>query len=225
VLGVEALGLFEDRAILLRVPNNLLSPWNLALKRAFDLLAAGLLAVVSLPVLAAAAAAIAVTSRGPVLHVEPRVGWRRREFRCWKLRTMHADAEDRLRDYLARNPQAAAEWERYWKLRSFDPRVTAVGRWLRRFSLDELPQVFNVLRGEMSLVGPRPYLPRELPMLDHEGMLDVRPGLTGLWQVSGKNLLDHRQRALLDRWYVSNWSLWLDVMILAKSLPVLLRGH
>lgn len=224
VLGVEVLGLFEDRAILLRVPNNLLRPWNLLTKRVFDLAAGGALLILSLPLLAVAAAAIRLTSPGPVFHVEPRVGRRRGLFPCFKLRTMYPDADDRLQAHLARHPHAAAEWQRYWKLRGPDPRVTPVGAWLRRYSLDEIPQVVNVLRGEMSLVGPRPYLPRELPMLDGDGMLDVRPGMTGLWQVSGKNALDYTQRMKLDRWYISNWSLWLDVMILAKSLPAVLRG-
>lgn len=225
VLGVEVLGLFEDRAILLRVPNNLLRPWNVLTKRLFDLLAGGVLLLLSAPLLAIVAVLIKLTSPGPVFHVEPRVGRRHRLFPCYKLRTMFVDADERLQAYLAQHPEAAAEWQRYWKLRGPDPRATRVGAWLRRCSLDEIPQVFNVMRGEMSLVGPRPYLPRELPMLDGDGMLDVRPGMTGLWQVSGKNTLEYTQRMKLDRWYVSNWSLWLDVMILAKSVPAVLRGE
>ncbi|MDR7550787.1 MAG: exopolysaccharide biosynthesis polyprenyl glycosylphosphotransferase [Armatimonadota bacterium] len=225
VLGVEALGLFEERAILLRVPNHLLRPWNLALKRAFDLLVGALLSAVCLPVVAAAAVAIRLTSPGPVFHIEPRVGLRGRLFNCFKLRSMYLDADRRLEAYLVMHRGAAAEWERFRKLRRFDPRVTPVGRWLRRYSLDELPQLFNVLRGEMSLVGPRPYLPREMPLVEGDGMLDVLPGMTGLWQVSGKNALEFSQRGRLDRWYVSNWSLWLDVMILAKTIPALVRGE
>jgi undecaprenyl-phosphate galactose phosphotransferase len=103
--------------------------------------------------------------------------------------------------------------------------VTRAGRWLRRYAIDELPQVFNVLRGDMSLVGPRPYLPREMPLLDGDGMLDLRPGMSGLWQVSGKNELEFQQRGKLDRWYVSNWSIWLDLIIILKTVPVLLRGE
>lgn len=224
VLGVEVLGFLEDRALLLRIPNNLLRPWNLALKRAFDLAVGTLLAVVALPVVVLAAAAVWLDSPGPVFYADPRVGRRRRTFRCVKLRTMYVDSDQRLAAYLAAHPEAAAEWERYRKLRSYDPRVTRVGRILRRYSLDELPQLLHVLRGEMSLVGPRPYLPRELPLEGGEGMLDVRPGLTGLWQVSGKNQLEFRERTRLDRWYVNNWSLWLDLIILVRTLPVLLRG-
>lgn len=225
VLGVEVLGLFEDRTILLRVPNNLLKPWNLAVKRATDLVLGGLAAVVVMPVLALAAVAVRVTSAGPVFHVEPRVGRKGRPFACLKLRTMYLDGDQRLDAHLAAHPEAAEEWDRYRKLRAHDPRVTAVGRWLRRYAIDELPQVFNVLRGDMSLVGPRPYLPREMPAVDGDGMLDLRPGMTGLWQVSGKNALDFSQRGKLDRWYVSNWSVWLDLIILVKTIPMIVRGE
>jgi Undecaprenyl-phosphate galactose phosphotransferase WbaP len=225
VLGVEVLGLFEDRTILLRVPNNLLKPWNLAVKRATDLALGGLAALVVLPVLAIAGAAVKLTSPGPLLHVEPRVGRKGRLFPCFKLRTMYLDADRRLDAYLEANPGAVEEWERFRKLRVHDPRATPAGRWLRRYAVDELPQVFNVLRGEMSLVGPRPYLPREMPLVDGEGMLDLRPGMTGLWQVSGKNALDFQQRGTLDRWYVGNWSVWLDLIVLVKTVPLILRGE
>jgi|GEM_PF-298798 undecaprenyl-phosphate galactose phosphotransferase len=225
VLGVEVLGLLEDRALLLRIPNNLLKPWNLLMKRAFDVAAGALLGVVAAPVVLLAALAVRLDSPGPAFHVEPRIGRGQKAFPCFKLRTMHADADRRLAAHLARDPGASAEWARYRKLRSYDPRVTRVGRILRRYGIDELPQLLNVLRGEMSLVGPRPYLPGELALVDGDGMWDVRPGLTGLWQVSGKNALDFRERTRLDRWYVGNWSLWLDLIILVRTLPVLLRGE
>jgi len=225
VLGVEVLGLLEDRALLLRVPNNLLKPWNLLVKRAFDLVVGGLLAALLVPVLALAVVAIALDSPGPLLHIEPRVGRRGTFFKCYKLRTMYRDGDQRLDAYLAAHPDAAAEWERYRKLRTYDPRVTRVGRILRRYSLDEIPQLFNVIRGQMSLVGPRPYLPREMPLVSAEAMIDVLPGITGLWQVSGKNALDLRERARLDRWHVNNWSLWLDVIILVKTTAVVWRAR
>jgi undecaprenyl-phosphate galactose phosphotransferase len=148
-----------------------------------------------------------------------------RLFNCLKLRTMYLDADRRLEAYLGAHAEAAQEWERFRKLRGFDPRVTRAGRWLRRYAIDELPQVFNVLRGDMSLVGPRPYLPREMPLVEGDGMLDLRPGMTGLWQVSGKNALDFRQRGKLDRWYVGNWSVWLDLIIFIKTVPLALRGE
>jgi undecaprenyl-phosphate galactose phosphotransferase len=225
VLGVEVLGLMEDRALLLRVPNNLLKPWNLAVKRAFDLAVGGVLAVALLPLIALLAVAIKLESPGPAFHVEPRVGRKRLPFACYKLRTMCQDADRLLDAHIAHHPEAAAEWERYRKLRSYDPRVTQLGKILRQFSLDELPQLVNVVRGEMSLVGPRPYLPPEIETLEHDGMCDVLPGMTGLWQVSGKNALDLRERARLDRWYVNNWSLWLDVIVLAKTIPALARAR
>src|SRR5579883_2136990 len=224
-LGYDVLGLLEDRALLLRIPNNLLKPWNLLMKRAFDVAAGALLGVVAAPVVLLAALAVRLDSPGPAFHVEPRIGRGQKAFPCFKLRTMHADADRRLAAHLARDPGASAEWARYRKLRSYDPRVTRVGRILRRYGIDELPQLLNVLRGEMSLVGPRPYLPGELALVDGDGMWDVRPGLTGLWQVSGKNALDFRERTRLDRWYVGNWSLWLDLIILVRTLPVLLRGE
>jgi Undecaprenyl-phosphate galactose phosphotransferase WbaP len=225
VLGVEVLGFLEDRALLLRIPNNLQKPWNLALKRAFDLCVGTMIGVLALPFLALAALAIRLDSPGPVLHIEPRLGRNRTPFACLKLRTMHLDGDDRLSAYLTVHPEAAEEWEQYRKLRSHDPRVTRLGAVLRRYGLDEIPQVLNVLRGDMSLVGPRPYLPRELAEVAEEGMLDVRPGMSGLWQVSGKNTLDFRERTRLDRWYVNNWSLWLDVIVLVKTLPIVVRGE
>src|SRR5207237_8658567 len=112
--------------------------------------------------------------------------------------------------------------QRVRKLRTYEPRVTRVGRFLRRYSLDEIPQLLNVMRGEMSLVGPRPYLSPETALIDHDGLTDVRPGMTGLWQVSGKNALDLRERSRLDRRNVNNWSLGLDGIVLVKTVPVML---
>jgi Undecaprenyl-phosphate galactose phosphotransferase WbaP len=223
VLGVEVLGLLEDRALLLRVPNNLLRPWNLVVKRAFDVVVGTLLGLLLLPLIAVMAVAIVLDSSGSAFHIEPRIGRRRIAFACYKLRTMFRDGDRRLEAFMATHPEAAAEWERYRKLRSYDPRVTRVGKVLRRYSFDEMPQLLNVVRGEMSLVGPRPYLPDELSAIAHDRMCGVLPGMTGLWQVSGKNALDLRERARLDRWYVNNWSLWLDVIILVKTLPAILR--
>lgn len=225
VFTLEVVGLFEDRLVLLRVPNNLLKPWNVLVKRTLDLGLGGVLALFALPVVAIAALAVKLDSPGPAFHTEPRVGRGGRKFPCFKLRTMYLDASERLAAHLVADPQAREEWERYRKLRRYDPRVTRVGRFLRRWSLDELPQLWNVLRGEMSLVGPRPYLPEETELLSGDGMLDVPPGLTGLWQVSGRNALDFQTRQLLDRWYVSNWTPWLDLFILLRTPPAILRGE
>lgn len=137
---------------------------------------------------------------------------------------MYPDAEKRLTEYLAQNPEARSEWERYCKLKN-DPRVLpGIGRFLRRTSLDELPQLWNVLKGEMSLVGPRPVTQEELPKYGEslDLYLRVRPGLTGLWQVSGRNEVPYERRVALDRYYVQNWSVWLDLYILGRTVLAVL---
>jgi undecaprenyl-phosphate galactose phosphotransferase len=140
---------------------------------------------------------------------------------------MYPDAAKRLEDFFLQHPEKRKEWEEFQKIRGNDPRVTRIGRWLRRYSLDELPQLINVLRGEMSLVGPRPYLPEEKEALGEKaGLITIcRPGITGLWQVSGRNLIPFRERVLLDEYYLRNWSLWLDTVILLKTLRSFLTGE
>jgi len=194
---------------------------NFALKRAFDLVVSAVLLVLLAPLLVAIALAIKLTSRGPILYRSVRPGIGERPFACLKFRTMYADAEHRQRELDPLNEAGGA----LFKIRD-DPRVTAVGRFLRRFSLDELPQLVNVLRGEMSLVGPRP-----LPSRDYEQLADwhrkrylVLPGMTGLWQVSGRSDLDFDDLVRLDFLYLERWSLALDLAIIAKTIPaVLLR--
>jgi lipopolysaccharide/colanic/teichoic acid biosynthesis glycosyltransferase len=195
-------------------------------KRAFDMVAAALILLVAAPVLAAVWLTIRLTSRGPVLFVQARLGRGGARFGAFKFRTMVVDAEARLDALLASDPQAAEEYRVYKKLRR-DPRVTAVGNVLRRLSLDELPQLLNVLRGEMSLVGPRCYLPRELPEMGaaaHE-ILSVTPGITGLWQVSGRNGTTFAERVRIDVGYARSASLALDLKILAKTVRVVATGH
>ncbi|MCS5697202.1 sugar transferase [Desulfofundulus thermocisternus] len=137
---------------------------------------------------------------------------------------MYLNNEEILRQYLASNPAAKEEWEKYAKLKGRDPRVTRVGRLLRKFSLDELPRIFNVLKGEMSLAGPRPYLPRERLRMEttRKTILLARPGITGLWQVSGRNDIDYPERVRLESWYLRNWSLWLDITLLIRTVGVVL---
>lgn len=138
---------------------------------------------------------------------------------------MHRDAPERLKGHFRSHPEALREWKKYQKLRGYDPRVTGVGRLLRSWSLDELPQVLNVLVGDMSLVGPRPYLPRESRSIGPTGEIisRVKPGLTGLWQVRGRNRLSFKERLALDEFYIRNWSPWLDIVILLQTLKVLVR--
>jgi undecaprenyl-phosphate galactose phosphotransferase len=143
-------------------------------------------------------------------------------FLCYKFRTMYRDADARLNDILAADRQAREEWEKFRKLTS-DPRITPLGRFLRSSSLDELPQIINVLRGEMSLVGPRPVTAEEIDLYYKESAelcYSVLPGITGLWQVSGRSNTSYDYRISLDSWYVRNWNLWLDVVILLKMIYV-----
>ena len=182
-------------------------------------LAATLLLILLSPVLAIVALLIWRRDGGPVLFTHYRVGHEGKLFRCLKFRTMLRNSEQLLADLLRNDPQARAEWERDHKLDN-DPRVTRIGRFLRRTSLDELPQLLNVLRGEMNLVGPRPITVAELTR--YGGVrwhyLSVRPGITGLWQISGRNNTTYDERVALDRRYVEQRSFWLDVGILLKTL-------
>jgi lipopolysaccharide/colanic/teichoic acid biosynthesis glycosyltransferase len=193
-----------------------------AVKAALDRVGAAAALAVLAPVLLAVAAGVRLTSPGPVLYRRRVVGRGGAEFDALKFRTMVADA-DRL---LEADPALGARFRARMKLAD-DPRVTPFGRWLRRTSLDELPQLWNVLRGEMSLVGPRMVTRQELPRFgpDAAARLRVRPGLTGLWQVSGRQDLDPARRAALDREYLERWSLGLDLRILLRTLPAVWRGR
>ncbi len=160
---------------------------------------------------------------GPAFYSQKRIGKNGKEFSCWKFRSMIVNAENVLKDYLAANPGARAEWDREFKLKD-DPRITPVGHFLRRSSLDEIPQLWNVLRGDMSLVGPRPIVEGEKhyygdKLVDYQS---VKPGITGLWQVSGRNDISYEQRVALDSWYVENWSIWNDIVIILKTILVVL---
>ncbi len=199
-------------------------PRSRAIKAGLDFVIAALMLIFLSPLLLAIAASVR-TDGGPALYAQTRVGMGGRRFRCFKFRTMVVDAGRRLRELLDSDPAAAAEWARTQKLVS-DPRVTAIGAYLRRTSLDELPQLLNVLRGEMSLVGPRPIVEDEIGRYS-EGIASyyaVRPGMTGLWQVSGRSQTTYAYRVQLDVSYVKNWSLLRDLSILLRTVPaVLLR--
>ncbi|MFP3502674.1 sugar transferase [Burkholderia sp. SIMBA_062] len=193
-------------------------------KRVFDLIVATLLVVLLSPVLAVIALAVRLDG-GPCLYAHVRIGHRGRAFRCLKFRTMRPDADRHLKRLLATDPQARAEWAREFKLKH-DTRITAIGRILRRTSLDELPQLVNVIRGDMSLVGPRPVVSAELPRYgsDIAYYLAVRPGMTGLWQISGRNDIGYASRVALDVRYVCTWSMGGDLLILVKTIGAVARG-
>jgi Undecaprenyl-phosphate galactose phosphotransferase WbaP len=191
-------------------------------KRGFDLVfAAILLAGVSSLMLAVA---WMIRRDGkPALYWHKRVGAGGQSFYCIKFRTMVANSDRVLTDLLARDPDAIAEWQATQKLRR-DPRITPIGRFLRKTSLDELPQLLNVLRGDMSLVGPRPIVASETRFYGNhiDDYYSIRPGITGLWQISGRSDTSYERRVQLDVWYVRNWTLWRDMVILLKTLPIVL---
>lgn len=227
VIGIEADYFFNEQLISLRIRNNLDRPEKLLLKRSFDLVAGSALFILFLPLLILAALAVKLDSEGPIIFSQKRIGKGNQAiFNCLKFRTMHKDAEKTLQELLKSSPSIKNEWEKNFKLQR-DPRITRIGKVLRSTSIDELPQLINVIRGEMSLVGPRPRPLYELQEQNTEDIfqagLDVRPGLTGLWQVSGRSDLDFDNRIFLDSWYVRNWSFWLDISILLRTFFVLFR--
>ncbi len=202
---------------------NISQNWSM-LKRMIDVVGAIIILAVLFPVLCVIFAMIA-NSSGAVIFRQQRIGYRGRSFTCYKFRTMVTDAEAALDQLLERNPDMRAEWERDEKLRN-DPRITAIGWFLRKTSLDELPQLFNVLKGDMSLVGPRPVYERDMIRYGRGARwyLAVRPGMTGLWQVSGRNEVSYRRRVALDIYYVRSQSFLLDFQILLKTAKVVLKA-
>jgi Undecaprenyl-phosphate galactose phosphotransferase WbaP len=208
------------------IRHNLLRPWPRRLKRILDLCGVAVGGLLISPIMVTIALLIKLDSPGPVFYGHLRVGARGEHFRCWKFRTMRPDAERLLDEYLQNNPLLRAEWEQTQKLRN-DPRVTRVGRFLRKTSLDELPQLWNVLRGEMSLTGPRPIVDAEVCKYGevYKVYKRIRPGISGFWQVSGRSDTDYAERVAMDSYYVRNWSLWLDLFILARTVKIVLLGR
>ena len=223
-LQQSSLALLQDEARLRRqaASQALVRP-RAALKRGGDIAFALTLLSLGAPLFLAIALVVKLTSPGPIFYVQKRLGRRYRRFGCIKFRTMELDADRRLADLLASSPTLRAEYDQDHKLRR-DPRITPVGQLLRVTSLDELPQLINILRGEMSVVGPRPIVQAEVPRYgpSMDAVLSVRPGLTGLWQVSGRNNLDYPRRVALDAQYVARRSLRRDVSILWRSIGVVL---
>lgn len=221
--GIEVESLFNEKLMLLRLKNNLARSWNRYLKIIFDFALTLVGTVAISPILIFIAIWIYKDSPGPVIFKHIRIGKDGREFPCYKFRSMCVDAKEKLAELLENDPVAKAEWERDFKLKN-DPRITKSGAFLRKTSLDELPQIFNVLKGEMSLVGPRPVIEEELERYGEyvNDYLMVKPGITGMWQVSGRSDIDYKERVLLDSWYVRNWSVWIDIVMLVKTLKVVL---
>jgi len=207
------------------VRQQLLLPGPRLAKRIMDIALTCFGGIFVLPFLLLIAALIKLDSKGPVFYTQKRLGKDGTYFSAYKFRTMHGDGEERLKAILDADPALKAEYDIYHKLRK-DPRVTRIGRFLRKFSLDEFPQLLNVLKGDMSLVGPRPYIERELTEMGGQEKIILRapPGMTGMWQVSDRNATSFAQRVQIDVYYVRNWSPWLDIHILAKTFGVVVKG-
>lgn len=229
LIGMTSLGISAKEiggVVGLEVKRELLRPSSRFAKRLLDLALTVIAAPVILFLVAVFAALTKLEGSGPAFYANERIGYGGKTFRAWKLRSMVVNSDEVLRECLQRDPEMKAEWETTQKLK-YDPRLTPIGRIIRKTSIDELPQFWNVLRGEMSVVGPRPMLQSQVTLYGPSFALytQVRPGITGLWQVSGRNHLSFAERVKLDRYVIQNWSVWLDLYILARTASVVLTGH
>jgi undecaprenyl-phosphate galactose phosphotransferase len=221
--GMEANHFFAHEVLILTVRNNLARRLPSLIKRCFDLTVSISALLIGLPLFAFIAFKVSQSGR-PVFFGHTRVGQYNRQFKCYKFRTMAPNADKLLADLLASSADARAEWERDFKLKN-DPRITPIGHFLRKTSLDEIPQLWNVVKGDMSLVGPRPVVNSELARYGNQVdyYLEAKPGITGLWQISGRNDVSYDTRVYLDAWYVKNWSLFNDIVILLRTIKVIFR--
>ena len=203
----------------LEIRNQLLRPLPRLTKTVLEFILACVSVVMLIPVFLILALVVKLSSKGPVLYRADRLGKNGRPIHVWKFRTMYTDADDQLEQLLANDPKLAAEWRANFKLER-DPRITPIGRILRKTSLDELPQFFNVITGELAMIGPRPIVKAEIDYYgdNYEVFSRVKPGITGLWQVSGRNDTGYDKRILLDMWYIRNWSVWLDIHIFFATI-------
>ena len=222
----EVLSFHDNDAILLRFSNKLNFIFPRLLKRSFDLIIGLAVTLTLSPILLVIYILLYAERRENPIFKHKRLGYNGKTFSCLKFKTMASDSEKLLQRYLAKNAVARKEWEKYRKLKN-DPRVSKIGAFLRRTSLDELPQLINVIRGEMSLVGPRPIVAEEVKEYGEHFYFycSLKPGITGLWQISGRSDLSFTERKHLDTWYIKSWSLWNDFIILLKTARILFHGH
>ena len=196
-------------------------------KRPLDIILSTIVIFLGLPLLLLISLTIKLTSKGSIIYTHERIGYKGKKFRLFKFRTMYPDADKRLKEILNKDQKAKEEWEKTYKLKN-DPRITPIGKFLRKTSLDELPQFFNVLKGDMSIVGPRPVTKEELEKFykdKAELYKSVRPGITGYWQVEGRNDIEnYNKRVEMDEWYIRNQSISLDLKILLKTLYIIITG-
>lgn len=224
LLSADIHYIFGANQYFINLHNNLLLRKNLFLKALFDIVLLIFLLPFALPLLGVLYIAVVLNSKGGGFFIQPRVGKDGKTFDCIKFRTMYINNEQILTEYFELHPEKSDYFECYRKLPD-DPRVTSVGKWLRKLSLDELPQIFNVLKGQMSFIGPRPYMLEEVATEDSRmrNIIKVRPGITGLWQVSGRNELTFEERLEIENWYIRNWSLWVDFVIFLRTFAALLK--
>lgn len=221
--GTDMSFIFSHEVMILRVSNNLAKRTSRFLKRTFDIAGSLMIITILSPILVILMYLVSKDG-GNAIYGHERIGRDGLKFKCLKFRSMVNNSQEVLQALLERDVEARAEWDKDFKLKN-DPRITKVGQFIRKTSLDELPQLFNVLKGEMSLVGPRPVIEKELERYagDVDYYLMAKPGMTGLWQVSGRNDVDYDTRVYFDAWYVKNWSLWNDIAILFKTINVVLK--
>jgi len=230
LIGIPALSsetdcFFNEKILAFTTRNNLASRLNIIIKYLFDLFVGAVIFILLIPVMLIIAIAIRIDSPGPIGFSHKRVGHKGKQFDCYKFRTMVINANEILTELIAKDPALKEEWEQNFKLKD-DPRVTRIGKILRKSSLDELPQILNVIKGEMSLVGPRPIVEDEIVRFGEHARdcFMVRPGMTGLWAISGRSDMDYEERARMEAWYIHNWSMWLDISILFRTISVVING-
>ena len=219
--------LFSERLFIIPFENKINSLTAHIIKDLWDYLGGFFILLACFPLFIIVAIAIKITSPGPVFYRHERIGRNGKPFKIWKFRSMHVDAEKKLNDLLASDPALAKEWKTYFKLAK-DPRITPIGNFLRKYSIDEFPQLFNVLTGEMSLIGPRPFVKGEMEEINANLIplyTQLKPGLTGLWQVSGRNEANRLERMEIDVWYIQNWSPTLDLLILLNTPKAVLTAR
>ena len=222
-VGVEPF--YTEKVFMLSIRNNLARRRNRLAKRIFDLVATVVGGLLILPILLILAVLVGIDNKGRIIFAHRRVGRKGKLFPCYKFQSMVPDAQERLEEYLAKNPEVRKEWEESFKLTN-DPRVTKLGAFLRKTSLDELPQLWNVLMGDMSLVGPRPIVTKEIERYGDyiREYYMVPPGITGMWQVNGRSDTTYEERVAMDTWYVRNWSVWIDLVYLFKTIKTVFTG-
>jgi undecaprenyl-phosphate galactose phosphotransferase len=227
LMNTELRVLFMEQLFLLKIRNNLKSFHSRLIKRLFDFIVSTLVIIAISPLLLGIFLLVRLTSPGGAFFSQLRPGKDGKIIKIYKFRTMYIDGDERLQKAIETDPKLAEEWRIFRKLKTYDPRVTSIGKLMRKFSLDELPQLFNVWKGQMSIVGPRPYMISEIDSLKDSAdiILMARPGLCGLWQASGRNNLSFEERVKLESWYVLNWSIWLDIILMFKTAKVVLTAE